>query len=200
MRKAIMCLVILLVWPLAMGFRILEWGGVLSLTGVSQFLSFLPGKPGRVLRPIFYSMVLEGVSRHCSIDFGTIFSSKDIHLGKNVYLGAYCNIGGCSIGDNTLVGSFVDIMAGPHTHGIQDTNIPIREQPGVYEFVTIGSGCWIGNKSVVMRNVGEGSVIGAGSIVTKPVPRWSVAVGNPAKVISTRVNQNLKPMEKIKEV
>jgi acetyltransferase-like isoleucine patch superfamily enzyme len=190
MHKAAACIATILVGPFAWGFRVLERAGVLHLPGISQLLALLPGRPGQVLRPIFYSMVLDGVSRHCRIEFGTIFANKDIRIGNNVYIGAYCIIGGCSIGGNTLVGSFVDIMAGPHTHGIRQTAVPIREQPGKYEPVTIGSDCWIGNKAVVMRSVGDGSIVGAGSIVNRPVPPGSVVAGNPARVIGTRARQD----------
>jgi acetyltransferase-like isoleucine patch superfamily enzyme len=52
--------------------------------------------------------------------------------------------------------------------------------------VAVGRDCWIGSHTVVMADIGEGCVIGGGSVVTKPIPAWSVAVGNPAKVIRSR--------------
>jgi virginiamycin A acetyltransferase len=57
----------------------------------------------------------------------------------------------------------------------------------------IGPDCWIGNNSVVLSSVeiGTGAIIGAGSVVTKNVPPYSISVGNPAKVIGTRFNEDI---------
>jgi virginiamycin A acetyltransferase len=52
--------------------------------------------------------------------------------------------------------------------------------------VTIGAGSWIGSGAIVLADVGRNCVIGAGSVVTKPIPDNVVAVGNPARVISSR--------------
>ena len=53
--------------------------------------------------------------------------------------------------------------------------------------VPIGADCWIGAGAIVMAAVGEKTTIGAGSVVTRPIPPRSVAVGNPAKVIKSTV-------------
>jgi acetyltransferase-like isoleucine patch superfamily enzyme len=52
--------------------------------------------------------------------------------------------------------------------------------------VTIGEGCWIGSGAVVMADVGPGSIIAAGAVVTKPIPAMVIAGGVPAKVIKAR--------------
>ena len=49
----------------------------------------------------------------------------------------------------------------------------------------IGARCWVGAAAIVMANVGDGSTIGAGSVVVKEIPAGSTAVGNPARVIRT---------------
>jgi acetyltransferase-like isoleucine patch superfamily enzyme len=53
--------------------------------------------------------------------------------------------------------------------------------------VRIEKGCWIGEKVIILPgvNIGERSIIGAGSVVTKSIPAYSIAVGNPARVIKT---------------
>ncbi|NNE42692.1 MAG: acyltransferase, partial [Gemmatimonadetes bacterium] len=58
-----------------------------------------------------------------------------------------------------------------------------------FERVTIGADTWIGNRTVVMASVGEQCVIGAGSVVNKPLEPRSVAVGSPARPVGTRGDQ-----------
>jgi len=62
-------------------------------------------------------------------------------------------------------------------------DVPLAQQGGSFSKVHIGRNCWIGNSTVIMADVGEGSVIGAGSVVVKAIPARCVAVGNPAVVI-----------------
>jgi acetyltransferase-like isoleucine patch superfamily enzyme len=62
----------------------------------------------------------------------------------------------------------------------------VREQPGVWPRVTVGRDSWVGDRAVVMADVGRHCVVGAGSVVTKPLPDYAVAVGVPAKVVRYR--------------
>lgn len=88
------------------------------------------------------------------------------------------------IEDDVMIGSGVQIHV--NNHRFDDPNIPLIDQ-GYYpdEQVVLKKGCWIGANSIILPGVtiGENSVIGAGSIVTKSIPDRVVAVGNPAKVI-----------------
>jgi acetyltransferase-like isoleucine patch superfamily enzyme len=65
-------------------------------------------------------------------------------------------------------------------------SIPIREQPGTSRIVRIGAGTWIGSAAVVMADVGRDSVVGAGSVVTRPLGDRVIAAGVPAKVLKHR--------------
>ena len=135
-----------------------------------------------------------------------------IHLGKNdilserVYLdtehaGGYMEFGewvylgtgttcfghwGLEIGDNSLLAQNITIT--PYSHIFDDPNQRIWDQGGHSEKVTIGQDCYLGMGVCVMYsgNIGDGSVIGAGSTVVKPIPPYCVAVGTPAKVIKKR--------------
>ena len=80
----------------------------------------------------------------------------------------------------------MSIANGGGQHGIERLDIPIREQPGTWPRITIGRDSWIGDRAVVLADVGRQCVIGAGSVVTKPIPDRAIAVGNPAKVIRYR--------------
>ncbi len=95
-------------------------------------------------------------------------------------------IGDVTLEDDVLLGSHVSVINGNRQHGIERLDVPIREQPGEYPRVTIGRDSWIGDRSIVMANVGKHCVIGAGSVVTKPIPDYAIAFGNPACVVRYR--------------
>lgn len=156
------------------------------LAGYSQLLSIMPGKIGTILRAGFYRMALTQCSPDAVISFLALFSQSDTEIGRGVYIGPQCNIGKCKIGDNTLLGSGVHIMSGKGQHNFDDLVTPIKDQGGVFTKVEIGENCWLGNGALVMANIGQGSVIAAGSVVTKDVPAGVIAAGNPAKVIKKR--------------
>jgi acetyltransferase-like isoleucine patch superfamily enzyme len=120
------------------------------------------------------------------LSFGVIFSHPTAKVGRSVYVGAYCCLGDVALEDDVLLGSHVSITNGAAQHGIGRLDIPIREQPGTWPKVTIGKDSWIGDRAVVMADVGKHCVIGAGSVVTVPIPDYAIAVGVPARVIRSR--------------
>lgn len=81
-----------------------------------------------------------------------------------------------------------NVYVSDHIHGYDDTSRPVHEQ-GVAKVapVVIDTGAWLGQNVVVCPGVtiGRGAVIGAGSVVNKDVPPFSVAVGAPARVVKT---------------
>ena len=157
-----------------------------AIPGWSQFFSLLPGLTGEYLRRAFYRLTLDECGEGTCVTFGTIFSHATARLGRNVYIGARCSLGGVTIEDDVLIASNVSIMNGSEQHGTERLDIPIRDQPGVFRDVMIGKGSWIGEGAIVSANVGQGCVIGAGSVVTKPIPDFAIAVGVPAKVVRFR--------------
>jgi len=160
-----------------------------SFSAFSQFLSLIPGLPGCYLRKNFYRLAMTRCHKECAILFGSIFSQVDTEIGKGVYIGAHCNIGKCRIEDYCTIGSSVHIMSGKNQHNFDNLDIPIQEQGGVFKKVTIGEDTWIGNCALVMASVGKKCIIGAGSVVTKDIEDYSIAVGNPARVIKKREPQ-----------
>lgn len=157
-----------------------------ALEGSSQTLSLIPGLIGVYLRRAFLMRVLDFCHPTAVIEFGTLFSQVGAELGENVYIGPRCHLGLVTIGKDTLIGPAVHIPSGARTHGTDDPNIPIREQGHERRRVTIGEGAWIGSAAVVMADVGAGTVVGAGAVVTNPLPDYVIAVGVPAKVIRSR--------------
>ena len=84
--------------------------------------------------------------------------------------GPGCFLGLVHIERDVLIGSGVHITSGRRTHGTDDAGVPIREQEGSPTLVRIGAGAWIGSAAVVMADVGANSVVGAGAVVTSPIP------------------------------
>jgi acetyltransferase-like isoleucine patch superfamily enzyme len=93
-------------------------------------------------------------------------------------------IGHADIGDYTLTAQGCHFVSGDHPFNRVD--IPIIQQRGTPGRVRVGPDIWLGVGVIVMADIGCGSVVGAGSVVTRPLPPMSVAVGSPAKVIRTR--------------
>lgn len=154
--------------------------------GWSQAMSLLPGLCGVYLRRAFYRLVFPQCGAGTVISFGTVFSHPTARLGRNVYLGVYCSIGDATIGDDALVASHVSIINGGRQHVFDRLDMPIREQNGEFPRVTIGRGAWIGERSVVMADVGQESIVGAGSVVTKPIEAGVIAAGVPCRLIRRR--------------
>lgn len=153
----------------------------------TEFLSLFPGKTGVLIRNAYYHLILAKCPLDCCISFGTIISKNAAEIGHRVYIGWQCFIGLATIDDDTMLGDNVHVLSGRHQHGTSVTDVPFQDQPQVFSRVRIGRNCWIGSNTVIMADIGDNSIIGAGSVVTKAVPADCVAAGNPARVLrSTR--------------
>jgi virginiamycin A acetyltransferase len=152
----------------------------------SQWLAVVPGFLGVGSRAAFYHLTMASCARNCYIEFMTTFVTPDTRIGEHVYIGSMCNVSLAEIGDDCLIGTGVLITSGQGQHNFSSRTTPIRLQGGETRRTVIGRDCWIGNGAIVMADVGEGCVIAAGSVVTKPIPPYSIAAGSPAKVIGER--------------
>lgn len=115
------------------------------------------------------------------------YCRKKVQIGDNVYAGNRVSI---LVGDEIVIGRDVliasDVCITSENHRSNpEAEISYAKQPLIIKPVYIGDGCWIGEKAVILPGVsiGKKSVIGAGSIVTKDIPDYCIAVGNPAKVV-----------------
>lgn len=117
----------------------------------------------------------------------------NIRLGDNVRVSEFSSIrtgenDDCeiTIGDNTIIGPNTTIVG--RNHGFRRKDKLIKDQPFEDKGVVIGSDVWIGANAVVLPGVtiGDGAVVGAGSIVTHDVAKHEVWAGNPAKKIGER--------------
>ena len=179
---------LLLVLPafLLYGLGALLMGRQRAFPGWSQAFALLPGLTGVFLRRAFYRLTLRRCGADCCLSFGVIFSHPTAEVGRNVYAGPYCCLGDVTLEDDVLLGSHVSVANGGSQHGTERLDVPIREQPGTWVRVTVGRDSWVGDRAVVLADVGKHCVIGAGSVVTKPVPDNAVAVGSPARVVRYR--------------
>lgn len=127
--------------------------------------------------------------------YGSQTFSPSISIGENCAIGAYNHISCINkiiIGDNFLSGKWVTIV--DNSHG--DTNQDLLQSPANRKLfskgpVIIGKNVWLGDKVTILPGVriGDGVVVGANSVVTKDIPAYSVACGNPAEVIKTFIKK-----------
>ena len=157
-----------------------------ALESASQLVSLFPGITGQYLRRAFLQRVLARCHHSTLVEFGTLFSQAGARLDENVYVGPRCQLGLVHLQRDVLLAANVQIPSGGKTHYFDDPTKPIREQGGERRTVTIGAGAWIGTGAIVLADVGAGTVVAAGSVVTKPLPENVIAAGVPAKVIRAR--------------
>lgn len=110
----------------------------------------------------------------------------EIKIGKDFYLNAHCHLlGNITIGENVMIGPKTVIWG--RDHGTM-LGVPMKHQPHRKEDIVIGDDVWIAANVTILKGVtiGSGAIIGAGAVVTKDIPDYAIAVGNPAKVVKYR--------------
>jgi len=125
------------------------------------------------------------------IEKGAVLWAFDgsICMGANAFLGPYVTIyghGGVEIGDQTLISMHASILSSDHA--IPERAKLVRHCQDVLKPTKIGKDVWVGANAVVLGGVtiGDGCVVGAGAVVTKDLPAYSVAVGVPARIVRSR--------------
>lgn len=159
----------------------------------NSFAKRLPrsiGKRGAVWKKIRVGCArhfIKKCGRNVNIEKYASFSNT-ISIGDNSGLGYNCCLyGTVYIGDNVMMGPECHIFT--TNHRFERTDIPMNSQ-GISEEkpVVIGNDVWIGDRVTILPGVhiGNGTVIAAGSVVTKDVPDYAVVGGNPAETIKYR--------------
>lgn len=126
-------------------------------------------------------------------------NGANIRTGTNVFINAYCVIvDTCivSIGSRVMFGPSVSLYSGCHPLDPDLRNG--LKGPEMGKEIHIEDDCWIGGNAILLPGVriGKGSTVGAGSVVTKDVPEYSVVAGNPARVIKAAPRNSISEEER----
>jgi len=137
-------------------------------------------------------------SKSCLMPYTMLLCHKGSNLviGEGTEIGMFSRItcaGKITLGKEIITGP--NIFISDHNHRYDIIGIPIKQQ-GILtrktknendSNISIGDGSWLGANVVIIGNVkiGKGSVVGANSVVTKDIPDYSVAVGNPCRIIKS---------------
>lgn len=159
-----------------------------NLIAIHMPLSFSKYSFGsRKLRAFCGKLILDKCGENVNIEKGASFG-EHVSLGDNSGIGVNATISNyVTIGKNVMMGP--DCLVYTSNHKFDNIEIPMCQQ-GFSEPkpVVIGDDVWIGARVIILPGVkiGQGSVIGAGSVVTKDVEEYTVVGGNPARLLKRR--------------
>ncbi len=153
--------------------------------------SILGKKIGKKLRYLCCRNIFKYCGSNVNIEKGAIFGTGfNLIIGDNSGLGLNCNVpNDIVIGRNVIMGPNVYIF-GIHTHNVNSIDVPMCEQGMITKGkVKIEDDVWIGRQVIINyeRVISEGTIIAAGSVVTKNFESFSIIGGNPAKLIRSRI-------------
>jgi acetyltransferase-like isoleucine patch superfamily enzyme len=154
---------------------------------LSELLSRVPFAFGWKLRRAIYARVLPTIGKDVVLHHGVIIEDERTTFGDDVWVSVGTYIDYAVIEDHVLIGQHAVLLAGKGHHNIDRIDIPIKQQGNPpKEPITIGRGAWIGANATVMADIGHDAIVGAGAVVTKPVPPFAIVAGNPARLIRMR--------------
>ncbi|MBA4322495.1 MAG: acetyltransferase [Odoribacter sp.] len=153
-------------------------------------IKYLPFYSIMKLRNICYRAILKKMGKGSNIsDAVTIANPSNVSIGERSSIHEYSYFAGKGeviIGDYVAIANNCTIIS--ETHNFTDRSIPVKLQGLSPQPVIIGDDVWIGSHVTILGNVriGKGAIIGAGSVVTRDIPEYAVAVGVPCNVIKYR--------------
>jgi acetyltransferase-like isoleucine patch superfamily enzyme len=151
------------------------------------FIKYLPFNLMIKIRTFCYGYLMKSMGICNICDGVTIINPSSMQIGDRVSIHPYTYIvGEVVIGDNVGIAAKCSIIA--QSHNYSDPLIPFKEQGIVNQPIFIGNDVWIGTNSVILGGVkiGDGVIIGAGSVVKREIPPYSVVMGNPARIAYNR--------------
>ncbi len=167
----------------------------ISLLLYYGFFRYLPPTNNRyfgVIRPIRSAIAkscLDYAGKKVNIEQGANFGNGDgISIGDYSGIGVDCSVRGpLLIGNNVMMGPEVIIITA--NHGFERIDIPMMvQESSPRKKVIIGNDVWIGTRAIILPGItiGNGAIIGAGAIITKDIPDYAIAAGNPARIVRFR--------------
>lgn len=147
------------------------------------------GKPARCLRRWVCTPLFANAGSGINVERGAFFGDGSrVSVGDRSSIGINARLHGTvAIGRDVMMGPYVLVYA--LGHATDRVDVPMIEQGNATEQpVTIDDDVWLGARSILLPGVrvGRGSVVGAGAVVARSVPPYSVVVGNPARVVRSR--------------
>jgi acetyltransferase-like isoleucine patch superfamily enzyme len=134
-----------------------------------------------------FSRLLPAFGAGVVLHQGANLEDQRTTFGSDVWVSVNCYLDYCTVGDSVLIGPNAVILSGGRVHRTENLELPIKRQGNLEKSPTvIGTGAWVGAAAVVMADICEHAIVGAGAVVTKPVPPYAVVAGNPAQVIRMR--------------
>jgi acetyltransferase-like isoleucine patch superfamily enzyme len=171
----------ILSWPLVLPLALLARSSDFVFRTIGEVLAIVPFLFGVIIRYEFYRFTLKRCGKNVNIGFGTILLYRDISIGDHVSIGNYITIHHCDMGSYVLVADGCRLLSGARYHNFDRADIPMALQGGKLRRIRLESDCWIGANAVITSNVGQGAIVGAGSVVLSPVKPYTIVAGNPAK-------------------
>lgn len=171
--------------PLALIFIILGliFDYINAYSDVSMVISRIPLHIGEIVRYIYYKVTLKKIGKLVKFKYGSAVLYRNVEIGNYVLVGYNTLLGECSIGNDVIIGSYVNITSGTKQHKYDDITKPFRLQKGERKKIKIGNNVWIGNNVVIANDIYENCVIGLNSAVVRKLDKSGVYVGTPAKKI-----------------
>lgn len=149
------------------------------------------GKIGKLCRGASVKLMLLKCGDNVNIEKNAKFSIRT-EIGRNSGIGENAHLyGKVIIGDNVMMAP--DVIIYVRNHESSRIDIPMCEQGSTEEKpVIIGNDVWIGGRVIILPGItiGDGAIIGAGSVVTKDVAAYDIVAGNPARFIRNRKKGN----------
>lgn len=158
----------------------------LITTSIYKMLDLFPP----LLRKFFFRLLIKRIGANTWIDYQTYIRYPfKVAVGSNTFINQGCKLYPSMhrkgidiiIGDHVLVGPEVSFFSAGHDYS--QLSLPIKTGTiKVHDYV------WIGGRAIILPDVeiGEGAIIASGSVVSKSIPPYVVAAGNPARVIKNR--------------
>ena len=172
-----------------------------SIAVYYSFAQFLPnsyfpgiGRFSKWLRYICVKRIFKKCGNNVNVERRVNFGSgKNVEIGNNSGLGAYCICpSSLIVGDDVMMGPNVHIFS--VNHNFQRIDIPMNQQ-GISEEkkVVIGNDVWIGAHCIILpgRVIKEGSIVAAGTVLTKDFNEYSIIGGNPGVLLKNRRNDTI---------